>query len=142
MVPEINVWAVVVAAVSTMVVGSIWYMPKVFGNYWMKTANVSPGGGAKDAVRPIILTLIVSFVSAWVLAGAAAIAQNFYGGSFLWNSVLTALILWGGFTAARFITHDAFEGRPAGLTVLNCAHELVTFLVMALVIGLFGISTA
>jgi len=26
--------------------------------------------------------------------------------------------------------------------VLNCAHELVTFLVMALVIGLFGISTA
>jgi len=93
MVPEINVWAVVVAAVSTMVVGSIWYMPKVFGNYWMKTANVSPGGG-KDAVRPIILTLIVSFVSAWVLAGAAAIAQNFYGGSFLWNSVLTALILW------------------------------------------------
>jgi Protein of unknown function (DUF1761) len=142
MVPEINVWAVIAAAVSTMVVGSIWYTPKVFGTYWMKTANVSPSGEAKDAVRPMILTLVVSLVSAWVLAGAAAIAQDFYGGSFLWNAVLTALILWGGFTAARFITHDAFEGRPAGLTVLNCAHELVTFLVMALVIGLFGISAA
>ncbi|EMY34204.1 hypothetical protein D477_010956 [Arthrobacter crystallopoietes BAB-32] len=26
--------------------------------------------------------------------------------------------------------------------MLNCAHELVTFLVMALIIGLFGISAA
>ena len=72
----------------------------------------------------------------------AAIAQEFYGGSFLWNTVLTAVILWAGFTAARFITHDAFEGRPAGLTVLNCAHELVTYVIIALIIGLFGISAA
>ncbi|EMY34203.1 hypothetical protein D477_010951 [Arthrobacter crystallopoietes BAB-32] len=114
MIPEINFWGVLVATISSMVVGSLWYTPKVFGNYWMRTANVSPSGEAKDAVRPIILTLIVSFVSAWVLAGAAAIAQDFYGGSFLWNSVLTALILWGGFTAARFVTHDAFEAGPPG----------------------------
>lgn len=139
MVPEINIWAVLVATLSTIVVGSVWYTPKVFGNYWMRTANVSPSGEAKDAVKPILITLAVSFVSALVLAGSVAIAQEFYGGSFLANSVITAVILWAGFTAARFITHDAFEGRPAGLTALNCAHELVTYLVMALVIGLFGI---
>ena len=142
MIPEINFWAVLVATLSTMVVGSIWYTPKVFGNYWMRVAKVSPSGEAKDAVKPILITVVVSFISAWVLAGAAAIAQEFYGGSFLWNTVLTAVILWAGFTAARFITHDAFEGRPAGLTVLNCAHELVTYVIMALIIGLFGISAA
>jgi hypothetical protein len=139
MVPEINIWAVVVATLSTMVVGSLWYTPKGFGNYWMRVAKVSPSGEAKDAVKPILITLAVSFVSALVLAGSVAIAQGFYGGSFLGNSVITAVILWAGFTAARFITHDAFEGRPAGLTALNCAHELVTYLVMGLVIGLFGI---
>ncbi|MFJ5697384.1 DUF1761 domain-containing protein [Arthrobacter sp. NPDC093139] len=139
MVPEINIWAVLVATLSTMVVGSIWYTPKVFGNYWMRTAKVTPSGEGKDAIKPILITLVVSFVSALVLAGSVAIAQEFYGGSFLGNSVITAVILWAGFTAARFITHDAFEGRPAGLTMLNCAHELVTYLVMALVIGLFGI---
>jgi hypothetical protein len=74
-----------------------------------------------------------------VLAGAAAIAQNFYGGNFLINSLLTGLILWAGFTAARMNTHDAFDRRPAGLTVLNLAHELVSILFMALIIGLFGI---
>ncbi|APX01759.1 MULTISPECIES: DUF1761 domain-containing protein [Arthrobacter] len=139
MVPEINIWAVLVATLSTMVVGSVWYTPKVFGNYWMRVAKVSPSGKAKDAVKPILITLAVSFVSALVLAGSVAIAQEFYGGSFLGNSLITAVILWAGFTAARFITHDAFEGRPAGLTALNCAHELVTYLVMGLVIGLFGV---
>jgi hypothetical protein len=129
---------VVVATISTMVVGSIWYTPKVFGNYWMRVAKVTPGA-TKNAVVPILVTLVVSFISAWVLAGATYLSFQFYGGSFLANAMLTALILWGGFTAARFITHDAFEGRPVGLTVLNCVHELVTFLVMALIIGLFGI---
>ncbi len=142
MIPEINIWAVLLATLSSMVVGSVWYTPKVFGNYWMKVAKVSPSGEAKDAVRPILITLVVSFVSALVLAGSAAISQHFYGGNFLANTLITAVILWAGFTAARFITHDAFEGRPAGLTVLNCAHELVTLVVMGLIIGLFGISAA
>ncbi len=140
MIPEINFWGVLVATLSSMVVGSVWYTPKAFGKYWMRTAKVTPGGEAKDAVRPILITLVVSFITAWVLAGSAAISQHFYGGNFLANTLITAVILWAGFTAARFITHDAFEARPVGLTVLNCAHELVTLVVMALFIGLFGIS--
>lgn len=142
MIPEINIWAVLVATLSTMVVGTIWYTPRVFGNYWMRVAKVDSSGDSKDAIRPILITLVVSLISAWVLAGGAAIAQDFYGGNFLLNTLITSVILWAGFTASRFITHDAFEGRPAGLTVLNCAHELVTYLVMALIIGLFGISGA
>jgi hypothetical protein len=45
--------------------------------------------------------------------------------------------MWAGFTAARFITHDAFEGRPSSLTTLNIAHELVTVVVMAVIIGVW-----
>jgi len=135
MIPEINYWAVLLATLSTMVVGSIWYTPKVFGNYWIRVAKVEPDG--KSAVGAIIATLLVSFVSSWVLAGATVIAWHFYGGSFLVNALVTALILWAGFTAARFITHDAFERRPAGLTTLNIAHELVTFVVMAVIIGVW-----
>ena len=95
-----------------------------------------------NGVGPIIATIIVSFITALVLAGASAIAQNFYGGNFLVNTLVTGVILWAGFTAARVITHDAFERRPAALTTLTIAHELVTILVMALIIGLFGISAA
>jgi hypothetical protein len=136
-IPNINYLAVVAATLSTMIVGSIWYTPKVFGNYWMKASGVKPSGKASDAVGPIVITVIVSFITAWVLAGAVFISQHFYGGSFLVNSLVTAVLLWAGFTAARFITHDAFDRRPRGLTVLNILHELVTVLVMALIIGVW-----
>jgi len=136
-VPAINYIAVVLATLSSMVVGAIWYTPKVFGNYWMKQAGITPSGNAKDAIRPIVVTLIVSFVTAWVLAGAVWISFQFYDGSFLVNALVTGAILWAGFTAARFITHDQFDKRTTGLTVLNCAHELVTILIMAVIIGVW-----
>jgi hypothetical protein len=135
--PHINYLAVIAATLSTMIVGSIWYAPRVFGNYWMKAAGVTPSGRASDAVGPIIAAVLVSFVTAWVLAGAAYLSQYFYHGSFLLNSLITAGVLWAGFTAARFVTHDAFDQRPSGLTILNISHELVTVLIMALIIGVW-----
>ncbi len=139
MIPEINIWAVLWRPCPA------WWSDPSGTRQGVRqlldgVAKVTPSGDARDAVKPILITLLVSLISAWVLAGSAAISQHFYGGNFLANTLVTALILWAGFTAARFVTHDAFEGRPAGLTALNCAHELVTLMVMALIIGLFGIS--
>lgn len=137
MVPEINYWAVLIATVSTMIVGSIWYTPKVFGTRWAKLANVDMNRAGASAYVAIGVTVMVSFVSAWVLAGATSIAWHFYGGSYLVAALVTGVLLWGGFTAARFVTHDAFEGRPAALTVMNVTHELVTVIVMAIIIGVW-----
>ena len=93
MIPEINYWAVILATLSSMVVGTIWYTPKVFGNYWMKKADITPSGKASDAVGPIVTTVLVSFVTAWVLAGAAYIAWQFYEGGFLGATIVTAIVL-------------------------------------------------
>ena len=86
MVPEINYWAVLIATASSMVVGSIWYTPKVFGTRWAKLANVDMDRPGATAVVPIVVTVIVSFVTAWVLAGATSIAWHFYGGGYLLNA--------------------------------------------------------
>ncbi|MFY9713378.1 MAG: DUF1761 domain-containing protein [Microbacterium sp.] len=137
MVPEINYWAVLLATASSMLVGSIWYARKVFGTRWSKLANVDMDKPAASATMAIVTTLIVSFITAWVLAGATAIAWHFYEGSFFVSALFTAIALWAGFTAARFITHDAFEGRPTALTTMNIAHELVTVVVMAVLIGVW-----
>jgi hypothetical protein len=137
MVPEINYWAVLLATASSLVVGSIWYTPKVFGRRWARLANVDMDRPGSTAVIPIVVTVIVSFITAWVLAGSTSIAWHFYEGGYLLAALGTAVILWAGFTAARFITHDAFEGRPSSLTVLNMAHELVTMVIMALIIGVW-----
>ncbi len=135
---EVNLWAVLAAMISSMVVGSIWYARKVFGNTWIKLAKVDMNQ-KRGMVAPLVTTAIVSLVTAYVLAHVAYLSNQYFGHSFLQDAVTTAFWLWLGFTAARFITHDAFEGRPIKLTVLNCAHEFVTLMIMGLVIGLIGI---
>ncbi len=137
MVPEINYWAVLVATLASMVIGSVWYTPKVFGERWKELAKVSQPETSAAAWRPIVVAIVTSFVLAWVLAGATTIAWHFYEGSFLVAALLTGVILWAGFTAARFITHDGFEGRPFTLTMMNIAMELVTVLAMAVIIGVW-----
>ena len=138
MIPEINYIAVILATLSSMVVGSIWYAEKVFGARWMKLSGMTREDTQTGFVKALVITLIVSFITALVLAGTATIVHDYYGGgSFLLSAVITAIVLWPGFTAARFITHDLFDRRPAGLTVLNVAHELVTLVVMALIIGVW-----
>lgn len=138
---EINFLAVVLATVASMVVGSLWYMPQVFGNRWMKLAGVSKKDMEKNSWKPILVSIATSFVLAYVLAHFIYLADAFYAGdySFLMSALLTSLWAWFGFTALRIWTHDIFEGRAKELTLLNAVHELVTFLAMGLIIGLIGV---
>lgn len=133
---EVNWLAVVLATLSTLVVGSVWYTPKVFGNAWMKLAKVDMKQAEKAGMKPILITIVVTFITAYVLAHVAYLSNQFFGNSFLRDTLSTAFWLWLGFTAARIITHDVFENRPAKLTAMNVAHELVTFVVMGVIIGL------
>lgn len=136
-IPEINVWAVLIATVLSMGLGALWYSPAMFMKRWVKLARIDmekPGG---PVVIPMLVALVVTFLTAWVLAGAVAIAWHFYGGGYFLSALVTAVTLWAGFTAARIITHDVFEGRPSQLTVLTMSFELVTVLLMAVVIGLW-----
>ncbi|MBN9223715.1 MAG: hypothetical protein ABS63_02320 [Microbacterium sp. SCN 70-27] len=137
MIPEINYWAVLLATVAAIVIGSIWYTPKVLGDRWKRLAEVKPPATSVQAWLPIVVSIVLSFLLAWVLAGSVAIAWHFYGGSFLVSSLVTALTLWAGFTAGRIITHDVFSQQPVQLIVINVLYELLLVVVMALIIGVW-----
>ena len=55
----LNLWAVLVAAISAFVLGGLWYAPFLFGGAWKKAngfgANEPPPAGAK--------IFVISFVS-------------------------------------------------------------------------------
>jgi len=137
MIPEINYWAVLLSTVAAIVIGSIWYMPRVFGDRWKKWGDVVDPQTSAQALIPIIVSIALSFLLAWVLAGSVAIAWHFYGGSYFSSALITALTLWAGFTAGRIITHEVFMGRPSQLTILNISYELVLVVVMAIIIGVW-----
>ena len=138
----INYLAVFLAALSTMVVGGLWYMPKVFGNAWMKLAKVDPYKNLKttDMVTAYGGAFALSLITAYVLAYVAFISNRFFQNSFLQDTLTVAIVLWLGFTAARLAMHDLFERRRKKLTLLNIAHELVTIIIMAIIIGVFGVN--
>ena len=137
MIPEINYWAVLVATVVAIVIGSVWYTPKVLGDRWKRLADVREPATSTQAWLPIMVSIVLAFLLAWVLAGSVAIAWHFYGGSYFGSSIVTALTLCAGFTAGRLITHDVFVGRPAQLTILNVLYELLLVVAMAVVIGVW-----
>jgi hypothetical protein len=135
---QINLWAVLAAMASSMVVGSTWYAQKVFGKAWIKLARIDMTVSRGSVFRPIATTFVVSLITAYVLAYFTFLTNEFFGHSYLQDALATAAWLWLGLTAARFITHDAFEGRPTALTLLNVGNEFVTIMVMGLIIGLMG----
>jgi len=135
---EVNFWAVLLAGLSSMVVGSIWYTPSVFGKTWMHLTGVKPGRKMSAGQNTFMYgsVLVASLLTAYILAHVTFLANKFFGNSFLQDALTTAFWLWLGFTATRFYVHDTFDTRRKKLTLLNAAHELVTVEVMALIIGL------
>jgi hypothetical protein len=135
---QINGWAVLLAALSSMVVGSLWYMPGTFGNAWMKYTGVKPDRSKMSSGQMAWMygsVFVASLVTAYILAHVTWLANQFFGNSFMSDALQTAFWLWLGFTAARLYVHDTFENRRKKLTLLNAAHELVTVLIMAVIIG-------
>lgn len=138
---QINYLAVFLAAVSTMVVGSIWYSKGVFGETWGKLAKVKMDQKPKPGEMTWLLgsTFIASLVMVYILAHVSYLSNQFFANSFLQDTMTTAFWLWLGFTATRLYVHDAFEGRRKKLTALNTLHEFVTIMAAALIIGSMGL---
>lgn len=137
---EINMWAVLLAALSTMVVGSVWYSKGVFGKRWMKLVGKTDRDMNKADMKPMVIALLLALVTAYVLAHVTYLTYSFYVDmSFFSAAMSAAFMAWLGFVAARIIIHHLFEERPMHLTALTLGHELVTVVAMAAIIGWMGV---
>jgi hypothetical protein len=133
---QVNMWAILLATASSMAVGAFWYSRPVFGDLWIKLAKLNPKAMEKRSAGPLILTAMLSFVTAYTLAHVSFLSNNFFHHSFLRDAVTTAFWLWLGLTAARIMVHDIFESRAKELTLITIFHEAATILIMGVIIGL------
>lgn len=132
---EINWLAAVVALAAGMVVASIWY-GKVFTALWATLTGVAPEDSKRTSRRNTGLLLIANGLTAFGLAVGIAIAEEAAGDDSVWLALLVGFVAWLTFSASTLLQHNAFELKPAKLTLLNSAYQLVLILAMALVIGL------
>jgi hypothetical protein len=106
---EINVWAVILATLSSMVIGMIWYA--------------------------IVGAIVLAVLTAYILAHVTYISSYFFQVSFMESALNTAFWLWLGIAMPTIVTHGLFEKRRKKLMAMTSVHTLITFLAMGLIIG-------
>jgi uncharacterized SAM-binding protein YcdF (DUF218 family) len=133
----INVWAALVAALATMVIGFLWYSPLLFARPWMVLMGYDPNDKdklaemQKSAGPMYAMSLVASLLSAAVLGKIIAIATvntAVYG-------MKIGLAVWLGFVTTVQLTNALFSKQPVKLYAINTGYQLVCYLVMGAILG-------
>lgn len=130
---QINWLAVLLAFVSSMVIGFVWYMPAVLGRRWMQAIGKTEDdlknidGGAGIWV-PMMLTAAVTSILLAILLSALDINT-------FWAGAVFALIIAVVFRAGGHVIHNGFAGRPSTVTVIDSGHDILAMTVAGAIIG-------
>ncbi|MDQ5913939.1 MAG: hypothetical protein QG623_558 [Patescibacteria group bacterium] len=135
---QVNLVGVLLATLSSMVVGSVWYAKPVFGKTWMKLVGLTDKDFKEMSWTPMVFAIVRSAFLAYLLAYLAFVANAFYGNSFTQDSLKVAFMI-SLIVVPTMVMHDLFEGRRKKISLINGLHEFVTIMVMALVIGVVGL---
>lgn len=130
---EISV-AVIIAAVLSMVLGSLWYSPLLFARPWMKLVGKSEadksGGKAKIYLAAFGANLVIAFVlSQFIsLTGVKTPIEGAKVG--LWAGL--------GFVAPATLIEYLFEEKQWKLYWINTLYQLLVLVVMGAVLAVWG----
>lgn len=130
---NINYFAVVVAALSTFLLGGLWYSPLLFGKAWMRANNFSEQdlqtfSKARMFGWSSVFSLIMALNLAMFLAAP--------GTNLTWG--ITAGALAGfGWVAMAIAIIGVFENRSWAYVLINGGYMTVAFVVMGAIIGVW-----
>ena len=133
----VNLFAVLVSAVATMVLGFLWYSPVLFANPWMKLMGLDPNDKAKiaemqkSAGPSYFMSLIASLLAAFVLGKLIAVA----GFSTPIDGLKIGLVVWLGFVTTVQFTNALFSRQPFRLYMINTGYQFVCYAVMGAILG-------
>ena len=126
---NVNVLAVVVAALSSFALGGLWYSTPVFGAAWRRAAGGPEiqGHPAKVFGLSFLFALVAAFAYALLVpqpaSGVAAVTQG--------------LVVGAGLVAASFGINYQFANRPAILWLIDGGYHTVQFTIYGLILGLW-----
>ncbi len=147
---DINIYSLLLAAFSTLVIGSVWYHPKVFGTIWMRESRTQMDSEKMPSMIGIFITsfvyaFFISFILQFLVIhqfGAYASTIDITG---IDPSVLENYIAAYGETYRTF-KHGALHGFMTGLFLAlplignNSLYEKRSFKYVLIVGGYWVIS--
>lgn len=131
--PQVDLLAVLLCAVSSMVLGAIWYAPFLFGKAWQRLAGLGDealAGGNMAIIYggAFLLSLVAAYVFALFLGTEMGLWPSTAAGA-------SAGLCW---VAAAFGINYLFERRPIGLWLINGGYHLLQFTLFGLILGARG----
>lgn len=129
---ELNWLAVAVAAGAGYGVGAIWYMPKVFGNAWVKALGKSMAELGSPA-KAMSITAVTTFLSAIVMA----LALTAFGVQTMAGAAGIAALLGLGFYGLTMYSDSLFCGWSFKFVLIQAGHRIVAFIVIGITLSLF-----
>jgi hypothetical protein len=125
----VNIFAVLLAAVSSFMLGGLWYSPALFGKMWS-----AENGGEKQAGHPAKV-FGISFLFSLIAAFAFA---SWLGAAPPLDTALKAGLTTGFcFVAASFGINYQFAQRSFKLWLIDGGYHTAQFLIFGLVLGLW-----
>ena len=129
----VNWLAILVAGISSFVVGGIWYSPGLFGKAWMKDNNfteesIKKGNKGKIFGFTFIFSLLMAANLGMFLNDPTKIDLSmgaFYG------------FLAGIWTFCAIAIHSLFELKPWRLILINGFYSVVSLTLMGAIIGVW-----
>jgi len=125
---QLNVWAMLAAAVSAFVVGGLWYSPVLFGKAWERANGftVSPQAGAKTYVSSFLFMLVMAVNLAFYLADPKTTAA--FG-------AIAGFLAGFGWAAMGLAIVALFEKRSWKYSLINGGYLTVALTLMGLILG-------
>src|ERR1051325_9466107 len=128
---NVNLLAVLVAAILNMGLGAFWYGP-VFGKKWMHYMGWKKEdferhmqeGGRREASRGYFYSFLGALVAGYVLAYIVLL----YGATSVLQGAWVAVLVWFGFVVNAGLGSVLFERRPKEVYLINVTYQLVYFL--------------
>jgi hypothetical protein len=137
---SINWLAVLVAGISSFVVGGIWYSPGLFGNAWMKDNKLSQeeikqGNKGKIFGFTLIFSLVMAANLGMFLVDSPGTCPQGCGQhtDVTWGA--TAGFLAGIWAFCAIAIHSLFELKPWRVILINGFYCLVSLTLMGAIIG-------
>ena len=133
---NVNITAVLVAAIASFVIGGLWYGP-LFGKLWVKLSGFGKKELKAAKEKGVGMTYVLGFIATLVTAYVLAFFVDYTQATTINAGIQTGSWIWLGFVAPVLIGSVLWEGKPFKLFVLNAAHWLVSLGVMASILAVW-----
>lgn len=134
---EVTLIPVLVAGIVPVILGMIWYSPKVFGTVWMRLEGLSPDMTEVDK-KKMPLHVSLAFVSTLIMAYVLA-HFGIAWGVFDWiSAVELAFWVWLGFQVPILMNPALWQKKSWKLVGLNASYQLITMILVAVALVLVG----